>query len=69
MPSGQHNKGRILLCGFGDPGHTFPLIALGLALVERGYEATVQTWSHWRSEIEAEGLSFSAAPEILTVIR
>ncbi len=59
----QPNKGRILLCGFGDPGHTFPLIALGRALVERGYDATVQSWSRWRSDIEGEGLSFSPAPE------
>ncbi len=60
MPS---NKGHILLCGFGDPGHTFPLIALGRALKKIGYDATVQTWSNWRTDVEAEGLSFSAAPE------
>lgn len=63
MGNKKSNKRRALLCGFGDPGHTFPLIALGCALQKRGYEATIQTWSRWRNDIEAEGLSFTPAPE------
>lgn len=51
------------LSGFGDPGHTFPLIALGKALRQRGHSVTVQTWGRWRAEVEAEDLSFAAAPE------
>jgi UDP:flavonoid glycosyltransferase YjiC (YdhE family) len=54
---------RILLGAFGDPGHAFPMIALGRALAARGHEVTVQTWERWRAPIEAEGLSFATAPE------
>jgi MGT family glycosyltransferase len=54
---------RILLGAFGDPGHAFPMIALGRALVARGHEVTLQTWERWREPVEAEGLTFAAAPE------
>jgi UDP:flavonoid glycosyltransferase YjiC (YdhE family) len=54
---------RILLGAFGDPGHTFPMIALGRGLAARGHDVTVQTWKRWRGDIEAEGLRFTAAPE------
>ncbi len=54
---------RILLGAFGDPGHAFPMIALGRALAARGHDVTVQTWERWRAPIEAEGLRFAAAPE------
>ena len=54
---------RILLGAFGDPGHAFPMIALGRALAARGHEVTVQTWERWRAPIEAEGLGFAPAPE------
>ncbi|HEY3866561.1 MAG TPA: glycosyl transferase, partial [Solirubrobacteraceae bacterium] len=54
---------RMLLGAFGDPGHAFPMIALGRALAARGHEVTVQTWERWRAPIEAEGLSFAPAPE------
>lgn len=53
----------MLLGAFGDPGHAFPMIALGRALVARGHEVTLQTWTRWRDHVEAEGLSFAAAPE------
>ncbi len=53
----------MLLGAFGDPGHAFPIIALGKALAARGHEVTVQTWERWREPIEAEGLAFSPAPE------
>jgi MGT family glycosyltransferase len=54
---------RALLGAFGDPGHAFPMIALGRALSQRGHEVTLQTWTRWRSHVEAEGLGFAAAPE------
>lgn len=54
---------KVLLGAFGDPGHTFPIIALGRALHDRGHEVVVQTWRRWQPQVEAEGLGFSAAPE------
>lgn len=48
---------------FGDPGHAFPMIALGRALRERGHEVTLQTWRRWQAHVEAEGMAFAAAPE------
>ena len=54
---------RVLLGAFGDPGHAFPMIALGRALAARGHHVTLQTWQRWQHEVEAQGLAFSAAPE------
>jgi UDP:flavonoid glycosyltransferase YjiC (YdhE family) len=54
---------RILLGAFGDPGHAFPMIALGRALVARGHEVTLQTWERWRAPVQDEGMSFAPAPE------
>ncbi len=54
---------RILLGAFGDPGHAFPMIALGRALRVRGHDVTLQTWRRWQSHVEAEGMAFAAAPE------
>jgi UDP:flavonoid glycosyltransferase YjiC (YdhE family) len=54
---------RILLGAFGDPGHAFPMIALGVALRRRGHEVTLQTWEKWRSHVQAEDLAFAPAPE------
>jgi UDP:flavonoid glycosyltransferase YjiC (YdhE family) len=54
---------RIYLGAFGDPGHAFPMIALGSALVERGHEVALDTWRRWRQPIEAAGMAFTAAPE------
>jgi UDP:flavonoid glycosyltransferase YjiC (YdhE family) len=51
------------LGAFGDPGHAFPMIALGRALAGRGHEVTLQTWTRWQTDVEAEGLRFAAAPE------
>jgi UDP:flavonoid glycosyltransferase YjiC (YdhE family) len=53
----------VLLGAFGDPGHAFPMIALGIALAARGHEVTIQTWTRWQAQVEAEGLTFAAAPE------
>lgn len=54
---------RLLLGAFGDPGHAFPVIALGRELAARGHEVTLQTWARWREHVEAEGMRFAAAPE------
>ena len=54
---------RLLLGAFGDPGHAFPMIALGRALAARGHHVTVQTWQRWQGHVEAEGLAFAPAPE------
>jgi MGT family glycosyltransferase len=54
---------RALLAAFGDPGHAFPMIALGRALRARGHEVTLQTWARWRDQVRAEGLEFARAPE------
>ena len=54
---------RVLLGAFGDPGHAFPMIALGRALVQRGHDVTLQTWTRWQAHVEAEGMRFAAAPE------
>jgi UDP:flavonoid glycosyltransferase YjiC (YdhE family) len=54
---------RVLLGAFGDPGHAFPMIALGRALAARGHDVTLQTWTRWQQHVQAEGLTFAAAPE------
>ena len=53
---------RVLLAAFGDPGHAFPMIALGRALVARGHEVCLETWDRWREHVEREGMRFAAAP-------
>src|SRR6185437_14223106 len=40
---------RVLLGAFGDPGHAFPIIALGCELVARGHEVGIETWQRWRA--------------------
>lgn len=54
---------RLFLAAFGDPGHAFPIIALGRALAARGHEVTCQTWTRWAEQVEREGMRFVAAPE------
>jgi UDP:flavonoid glycosyltransferase YjiC (YdhE family) len=39
------------------------MIALGRALVARGHEVTLQTWTRWREHVRAEGMTFATAPE------
>ena len=53
----------MLLGAFGDPGHAFPMIALGRALAARGHEVTLQTWRRWQQHVQDEGLAFAPAPE------
>jgi MGT family glycosyltransferase len=54
---------RLFLGAFGDPGHAFPMLALGARLAARGHEVTLETWARWREHVEAEGMQFVAAPE------
>jgi UDP:flavonoid glycosyltransferase YjiC (YdhE family) len=54
---------RVFLGAFGDPGHAFPMLALGEALVARGHTVALQTWRRWREPAEAAGMEFAAAPE------
>ena len=64
--SGERRPGRPLrffLGAFGQPGHAFPMLALGAELAARGHEVTYETWSRWREPVEAHGMRFVAAPE------
>jgi UDP:flavonoid glycosyltransferase YjiC (YdhE family) len=63
VPDAEVTPRRILLGAFGDPGHAFPMIALGKALVARGHEVTLQTWRRWQEHVEAAGIAFAPAPE------
>jgi UDP:flavonoid glycosyltransferase YjiC (YdhE family) len=54
---------RVLLGAFGDPGHAFPMLALGEALVARGHSVALQTWRRWEEAASDAGMTFSAAPE------
>jgi len=54
---------RLFLGAFGDPGHAFPMLALGRELARRGHEVTLQTWVKWRAHVESAGMAFAPAPE------
>jgi UDP:flavonoid glycosyltransferase YjiC (YdhE family) len=54
---------KVLLGAFGDPGHAFPMLALGEALVARGHAVALQTWRRWQEPAEEAGMEFAAAPE------
>jgi UDP:flavonoid glycosyltransferase YjiC (YdhE family) len=54
---------RLFLGAFGDPGHAFPMMALGARLAARGHEVVLETWRRWRDDVEANGMRFVAAPE------
>jgi UDP:flavonoid glycosyltransferase YjiC (YdhE family) len=54
---------RFFLAAFGQPGHAFPMLALGKRLVERGHAVLYETWSRWREDVSAAGMEFVAAPE------
>jgi len=61
--SGAARPRRFFLGAFGDPGHAFPMLALGTRLVDRGHEVTFETWKRWREHVEDAGMRFIAAPE------
>lgn len=54
---------RVFLGAFGDPGHAFPVIALGTRLRARGHDVTIETWGRWRDQVERAGIRFLPAPE------
>ena len=60
---GSRPRLRCFLGAFGDPGHAFPMLALGAALTARGHEVTFETWERWRGDVEAAGMRFEPAPE------
>jgi MGT family glycosyltransferase len=53
----------VLIAAFGDPGHTFPAIALGRALRERGHRVVFETWEKWREVLGQVDVEFHAAEE------
>jgi MGT family glycosyltransferase len=61
--SAPRDRLRFFLGAFGEPGHAFPMLALGARLAERGHEVTYETWSRWREYVEAAGIRFVSAPE------
>jgi UDP:flavonoid glycosyltransferase YjiC (YdhE family) len=54
---------RLLLGAFGDPGHAFPMLALGERLVSRGHDVVLQTWAKWQEYVEAGGMRYAPAGE------
>jgi MGT family glycosyltransferase len=54
---------RFFLGAFGEPGHAFPMLALGARLAARGHEVTFETWSRWGEDVEQAGMRFVPAPE------
>jgi MGT family glycosyltransferase len=54
---------RFFLGAFGEPGHAFPMLALGSRLAARGHDVTFETWSRWREHVEAAGMAFVSALE------
>lgn len=61
--AGSERPLRLFLGAFGDPGHAFPMLALGAALVRRGHAVTLESWQRWRAHAEAGGMAFVPAPE------
>jgi MGT family glycosyltransferase len=61
--SAPRDRLRFFLGAFGEPGHAFPMLALGARLAERGHEVTYETWSRWREHVEQAGMRFVPAPE------
>ena len=60
---GSSRRLRVFLGAFGEPGHAFPMLALGARLAARGHEVSFETWKRWREHVEAAGMRFVAAPE------
>ena len=54
---------RLFLAAFGDPGHAFPMLALGRELAARGHEVLFETSDRWEADIRGAGMAFVAAPE------
>ncbi|MCL2419960.1 MAG: glycosyl transferase [Conexibacteraceae bacterium] len=54
---------RFFLGAFGQPGHAFPMLALGRRLVARGHAVSFETWERWRPHVVDAGMEFVPAPE------
>jgi MGT family glycosyltransferase len=54
---------RFFLGAFGQPGHAFPMLALGAELVARGHEVSYETWTRWKEPVEGHGMRFLPAPQ------
>ncbi len=54
---------KIFLGAFGQPGHAFPMLALGAELARRGHAVTYETWRNWQADVEAAGMRYVSAPE------
>jgi UDP:flavonoid glycosyltransferase YjiC (YdhE family) len=54
---------RFFLGAFGDPGHVFPMLALGSRLSARGHVVMLETAPRWRAHVETAGMEFVAAPD------
>ena len=39
------------------------MIALGRELAARGHDVTLQTWTRWHADVQAQGMAFAPAPE------
>ncbi|HEX7488585.1 MAG TPA: glycosyltransferase, partial [Anaeromyxobacteraceae bacterium] len=63
MSAAGDGRLRVFLGAFGDPGHAFPMLALGARLAARGHTVTFETWTRWREPVEAAGMHFVPAPE------
>jgi UDP:flavonoid glycosyltransferase YjiC (YdhE family) len=64
LPAPEHRpRLRLVLGAFGDPGHAFPMMALGGALAARGHDVALQTWARWEDDVRAAGMTFARAPE------
>jgi UDP:flavonoid glycosyltransferase YjiC (YdhE family) len=61
LSAGARRPLRVFLGAFGDPGHAFPMLALGSRLVARGHTVTFETWARWRAPVEAAVQRASAA--------
>jgi MGT family glycosyltransferase len=61
--SARPDRLRFFLGAFGEPGHAFPMLALGARLAARGHEVTFETWTRWAEHVEAAGMRFAPAPE------
>ena len=60
-PTGERR--RFFLGAFGDPGHAFPMLALGSRLAERGHAVVLETWRRWQEHVEAAGMEYAPAPQ------
>ena len=56
-PGGRAGRLKVFLGAFGDPGHAFPMLALGSRLVAARARGGIQTWKRWQPDGEAAGMA------------